>query len=423
MLAGAARADVEALARRRRCRSCTLGDGLAYRVYSWRRGGTLYRRRGPRRLRQRAPPRPPHPRRGPAGPGQCRGRASPRPAIPPPSPAPRPGRSIRPGRATRPIAATMPALMPRRPNSSPVLSTAEQRRGGPGRGAGQRRHPAIQPRLLRRGRRSVRQAPRTRAAATWSSPGCFAIIAPSTCSTAAAPPPRWPSSTSRCRPRRPAGARPPRPRSTPAPPPGSTPNRRRLRQLGGAGGALLPEERAQILDAQAQHLRGTLLRLAGQPEPASAALQGALAQLASVRGRPGHLDRLDAGADSRRARRARRGAAATPPRPSASTRRRSPCSRPTIPARPPCSAPRPGSRLIMRAAAARPRRAPSTSGWSTPMPRAAARRRPCTGRSRPISPCSSARAATRRRSPRCSRRASSSSGPASPRPRRCWRAS
>lgn len=56
-----------------------------------------------------------------------------------------------------------------------------------------------------------------------------------------------------------------------------------LRQLGGPGGALLPEERAQILDAQALHLRGTLLRLAGQAEPASAALQRALAQLDSVR--------------------------------------------------------------------------------------------------------------------------------------------
>jgi len=56
-----------------------------------------------------------------------------------------------------------------------------------------------------------------------------------------------------------------------------------LRQLGGPGGALLPEERAQILDAQALHLRGTLLRLAGRPEPASAALQRALAGLEAVR--------------------------------------------------------------------------------------------------------------------------------------------
>ena len=56
-----------------------------------------------------------------------------------------------------------------------------------------------------------------------------------------------------------------------------------LRQLGGAGGALLPEERAQILDAQAQHLRGTLLRLAGQSGPASATLEEALARLEAVR--------------------------------------------------------------------------------------------------------------------------------------------
>ncbi|MGZ8297836.1 MAG: CHAT domain-containing protein [Allosphingosinicella sp.] len=56
-----------------------------------------------------------------------------------------------------------------------------------------------------------------------------------------------------------------------------------LRQLGGPGGALLPEERAQILDAQALHLRGTLLRLAGRAEPAFGVLQQALAQLDSVR--------------------------------------------------------------------------------------------------------------------------------------------
>ncbi|HEX8262937.1 MAG TPA: CHAT domain-containing protein, partial [Allosphingosinicella sp.] len=56
-----------------------------------------------------------------------------------------------------------------------------------------------------------------------------------------------------------------------------------LRQLGGAAGALLPEERAQILDAQALHLRGTLLRLTGRPGPAAAALREAQAQLGSVR--------------------------------------------------------------------------------------------------------------------------------------------
>ena len=56
-----------------------------------------------------------------------------------------------------------------------------------------------------------------------------------------------------------------------------------LRQLGGPGGMLLPEERAQILDAQALHLRGTLLRLAGQAGPAAEALRRALAGLVSVR--------------------------------------------------------------------------------------------------------------------------------------------
>lgn len=56
-----------------------------------------------------------------------------------------------------------------------------------------------------------------------------------------------------------------------------------LRQLGGPGGRLLPEERAQLLDAQALHLRGALLRLGGQPEAASAALRRALTGLDSVR--------------------------------------------------------------------------------------------------------------------------------------------
>lgn len=57
-----------------------------------------------------------------------------------------------------------------------------------------------------------------------------------------------------------------------------------LRQLGGAGGALLPEERAAILDGQARQLRGTLLRLSGEPARSSATFQEALALLASVRG-------------------------------------------------------------------------------------------------------------------------------------------
>ncbi|MEA3063681.1 MAG: hypothetical protein QOJ27_109, partial [Sphingomonadales bacterium] len=56
-----------------------------------------------------------------------------------------------------------------------------------------------------------------------------------------------------------------------------------LRQLGGAAGALLPEERAEILDAQALHLRGTLLRLAGQAGPAGEALRTAMERLAAVR--------------------------------------------------------------------------------------------------------------------------------------------
>ncbi|HEX8442323.1 MAG TPA: CHAT domain-containing protein [Allosphingosinicella sp.] len=56
------------------------------------------------------------------------------------------------------------------------------------------------------------------------------------------------------------------------------------RQLGGTGGGLLPEEKALILDAQAQYLRGTAQRLQGQPTQAAASINQALGQLASVRG-------------------------------------------------------------------------------------------------------------------------------------------
>lgn len=56
-----------------------------------------------------------------------------------------------------------------------------------------------------------------------------------------------------------------------------------VRRLDAAGSALLPEERARILDAQALHLRGTLLRLAGRPTEARAPLESADAQLLSVR--------------------------------------------------------------------------------------------------------------------------------------------
>ncbi|HEV2745763.1 MAG TPA: CHAT domain-containing protein [Allosphingosinicella sp.] len=56
------------------------------------------------------------------------------------------------------------------------------------------------------------------------------------------------------------------------------------RQLTAAGSGLLPEEKVQILEGQAQHLRGTILRLQRQPSQAAAALNTALDRLASVRG-------------------------------------------------------------------------------------------------------------------------------------------
>ena len=54
--------------------------------------------------------------------------------------------------------------------------------------------------------------------------------------------------------------------------------------LRGEAAPLLPEERAQILDGQAQHLRGTLHRLRRRPEAAEAALRSALAEFTAVRG-------------------------------------------------------------------------------------------------------------------------------------------
>ena len=55
-------------------------------------------------------------------------------------------------------------------------------------------------------------------------------------------------------------------------------------QLGGASDELLPEEKAEILDGQALQLRGTALRLSGDPRAAAEALRRADATLASIRG-------------------------------------------------------------------------------------------------------------------------------------------
>jgi tetratricopeptide (TPR) repeat protein len=56
------------------------------------------------------------------------------------------------------------------------------------------------------------------------------------------------------------------------------------RQLGSAGSGLLPEEKALILDAQGEYLRGTALRLQNQPQQAVAPLNQALARLTELRG-------------------------------------------------------------------------------------------------------------------------------------------
>lgn len=56
------------------------------------------------------------------------------------------------------------------------------------------------------------------------------------------------------------------------------------RRLGAADAELLPEERAEVLDAQALHLRGTILRLRGSAQEADRAFQQAIVMLDRVRG-------------------------------------------------------------------------------------------------------------------------------------------
>ncbi|MEA3033292.1 MAG: hypothetical protein QOH86_1308, partial [Sphingomonadales bacterium] len=55
------------------------------------------------------------------------------------------------------------------------------------------------------------------------------------------------------------------------------------RELGAAAGGLTPEERVRLLDAQALHLRGAILRILGRSDEAAASLREALAALDSVR--------------------------------------------------------------------------------------------------------------------------------------------
>ena len=56
-----------------------------------------------------------------------------------------------------------------------------------------------------------------------------------------------------------------------------------VQRLAAAAAVLLPEERAAILDGQAEHIRGTILRIQRRDEEAKAALGSALARLQAVR--------------------------------------------------------------------------------------------------------------------------------------------
>jgi CHAT domain-containing protein len=55
------------------------------------------------------------------------------------------------------------------------------------------------------------------------------------------------------------------------------------RRLDGRGAILLPEERAQLLDAQAEQIEGAILRLQGHADRAATAFKDALARIAAVR--------------------------------------------------------------------------------------------------------------------------------------------
>jgi len=56
------------------------------------------------------------------------------------------------------------------------------------------------------------------------------------------------------------------------------------RRLGAAGTGLLLEDKVQVLDGQAEFLRGTVLRLDRKPDRAAASLEASLARLAAIRG-------------------------------------------------------------------------------------------------------------------------------------------
>ena len=325
----------------------------------------------------------------PTGSSRARSRSRPpAPAIPPPSPASRPARSIRSGRSPRPIAATMPAAMP---SASEFFGALTQRDGAAvnrAEAVAQRGAAEIQSRPLRRSRRAVR---RRRGDGRGRS-GDRAPAAQLSRDAPAQPGPRR-RGDGRARPADAAdrlergGARP---RHRPA---DRRPAQRRIagrepaaRPGGADAGGQGPDPRRPGA-AAARH----------DPAPAGSATPRRWRR--STR-RSTSWSRSAAGGSPRPSGCARRSwassptsprGAATGPRPSGCIWRRSPCSRPIIPARPPCSAPRAGSPAIMPAPGAPSRRWPCSARSSPPMPTAATARPACGARSSPISSLLAAR--------------------------------
>ena len=171
-------------------------------------------------------------------------------------------------------------------------------------------------------------------------------------------------------------------------------------------------------------MRAAILRQQGNDAEAEAPLTRALDELVAIRGgriaatiwlRAQIFGDLAGIAEARGDRAA---AEAPPSRGGGAARRR------TIPIPPPCSAPRAGSPASCCAPAAPTRRWPCSARSSPPIgPGAAPLARPAAGRSAPYFALLAERAPTRPPRPSCSPPARSSPGPASPRPRRCSRAS
>ncbi len=161
-------------------------------------GQAALRRRGPRRVRQRASARASEHRRRPAGQGRNLDRDDGRRRSRQPSPGCRPERSIRRSALAEAYRRNNAGSYAEAAEFFAAVSNLGEGAAQPLRGAGQRGAAEVEPRPLRRGGFAVRAAPRSSSATTRSSLGGCATIERSTSSTRATRTPRSRSSTSRC---------------------------------------------------------------------------------------------------------------------------------------------------------------------------------------------------------------------------------